>query len=105
MLSEREEVLAKLTRSLEQLFAWWFSSFAQLFCSLCKLEAELLRRILQNRVQGGPKEWVLMNAAMLLYAAGKGDSLAACFPVARAAVEGGAAARKLEELAHTPVAA
>lgn len=68
-------------------------------------EAELLRRILQNRVQGGPKEWVLMNASMLLYAAGKGDSLAACFPVARAAVEGGAAARKLEELAHTPVAA
>lgn len=68
-------------------------------------EAELLRRILQNRVQGGPKEWVLMNAAMLLYAAGKGDSLAACFPVARAAIEGGAAARKLEELARTPVAA
>jgi anthranilate phosphoribosyltransferase len=68
-------------------------------------EAELLRRILQNRVQGGPKEWVLMNAAMLLYASGKGNSLAACFPVARAAVEGGAAARKLEELARAPVAA
>lgn len=68
-------------------------------------EAELLRRILQNRVQGGPKEWVLMNAAMLLYAAGKGDSFATCFPIARAAVEGGAAARKLEELARMPVAA
>ena len=68
-------------------------------------EAELLRRILQNRVQGGPKEWVIMNAAMLLYAAGKGDSLAACFPVARAAVEGGVAARKLEELARAPVVA
>lgn len=68
-------------------------------------EAELLRRILQNRVQGGPKEWVLMNAAMLLYAAGKGSSLAACFPIAQAAIEGGAAARKLEELARTPVAA
>ena len=65
-------------------------------------EAELLRRILQNRVQGGPRDWVLMNAAMLLYAAGKGDSLAACFPVARAAVEGGAAARKLAELAAAP---
>jgi anthranilate phosphoribosyltransferase len=68
-------------------------------------EAELLRRILQNRVQGGPKEWVLMNAAMLLYVAGKGDSLAACFPVARAVVESGAAARKLDELAQEPVAA
>jgi anthranilate phosphoribosyltransferase len=68
-------------------------------------EANLLRRILQNQVQGGPRDWVLMNAAMLLYAAGKGGSLAACFPVARAAVEGGAAARKLEELAQEPVGA
>lgn len=65
-------------------------------------EAELLRRILQNRVQGGPKDWVLMNAAMLLYVAGKGNSLAACLPVARAAVDGGAAARKLAELATAP---
>jgi anthranilate phosphoribosyltransferase len=65
-------------------------------------EAELLRRILQNQVQGGPRDWVLMNAAMLLYAAGKGTSLTACFPAARAAIEGGAAARKLEELVRVP---
>lgn len=63
-------------------------------------EADLLRRILLNRAQGGPKDWVLMNAALLLYAAGKGASLAACLPAARAAVESGAAARKLEELAR-----
>ena len=68
-------------------------------------EAELLRRILQNRAQGGPKEWVLMNAAMLLYASGKGSSLATCFPAVRAALEGGAAARKLDELVRTSVAA
>lgn len=68
-------------------------------------EADLLRRILHNQVQGGQKEWVLMNAAMLLYAAGKGASLAACFPIARAAIEGGAAARKLDELAQEPIAA
>jgi len=61
-------------------------------------EADLLRRILQHQVQGGPKDWVLMNAAMLLYAAGKGDSLSACYPMAKAAIEQGAAARKLEEL-------
>ncbi|MBK9307614.1 MAG: hypothetical protein IPM58_11140 [Nitrospira sp.] len=67
-------------------------------------EADLLRRILQNRAQGGPKEWVLMNAAMLLYAAGKGSSLAASFPAVRAALEG-AAARKLDELVRTSVAA
>ncbi|MCA1957151.1 MAG: anthranilate phosphoribosyltransferase [Nitrospira sp.] len=68
-------------------------------------EAELLQRILQHQVQGGPKEWVLMNAAMLLYAAGKGQSLSACYPRAKAAIEGGAAARKLEELTREAVGA
>lgn len=67
-------------------------------------EADLLRRIVQNQIQGGQKDWVLMNAAVLLYAAGKGASLTACFPAARAAIEGGAAARKLEELVQEPVA-
>ncbi len=61
-------------------------------------EADLLRRILRHQAQGGPKEWVLMNAAMLLYAAGKGESLATAYPLAKAALEGGAAARKLDEL-------
>ncbi len=68
-------------------------------------EADLLRRILHNQVQGGPKNWVLMNASMLLYAAGKGASLSACFPVVRSALEEGAAARKLDELGRQPVAA
>jgi anthranilate phosphoribosyltransferase len=68
-------------------------------------EADLLRGILQGRVQGGQKDWVVMNAAMLLYAAGKGASLAACFAAARAAIEGGAAARKLEDLVKQSVAA
>ena len=68
-------------------------------------EADLLRRILQNRVPGGPREWVLMNAAMILYAAGKGSSLSTCYPTVRAALESGAAARKLDELVRTPVAA
>jgi anthranilate phosphoribosyltransferase len=68
-------------------------------------EADLLRRLLHNQVPGAPKDWVLINAAMLLYAAGKGPSLTACLPGARAALEGGAAARKLEELAQVPVSA
>jgi anthranilate phosphoribosyltransferase len=67
-------------------------------------EADLLRHILHNRVQGGPKDWVLMNAAMLLYAARKGASFTACLPAARAAIDGGAAARKLDELVQEPVA-
>lgn len=68
-------------------------------------EADLIRRILRNQVQGGPRDWVLMNAAMLLYAAGKGVSLSACFPVVRATLDGGAAGRKLDELVRQPVAA
>ena len=63
-------------------------------------EAELLRRLIQNQVAGGQKDWVLMNAAMLLYAAGKGTTAAGCLPLARVALEGGAAARKLNELAQ-----
>jgi len=65
-------------------------------------EVELLRRILQNQVQGGPRDWVLLNAATLLYAAGKGTSMGACVPLARRALEDGAAARKLDELVQEP---
>jgi anthranilate phosphoribosyltransferase len=66
-------------------------------------EAELLRRILHNQIQGGPCNWVLINAALILYAAGKGATWASCVPLARRALEEGAAARKLEELAQEPV--
>jgi anthranilate phosphoribosyltransferase len=66
-------------------------------------EADLLRRILHNQLQGGPCHWVLMNSALILYAAGKGPTWASCLPLARRALEGGAAARKLEELTQEPV--
>ena len=66
-------------------------------------EADLLRRILHNQVKGGPCTWVLMNSALILYAAGKGTTWASCVPLARRALEEGAAARKLEELTQEPV--
>jgi len=66
-------------------------------------EADLLRRILHNQLQGGPCNWVLINAALILYAAGKGTTWASCVPLARRALEEGAAARKLEELAQESV--
>jgi len=62
-------------------------------------EASLLRRILAGEVQGGQRDWVVMNAAMLLYAAGKAGSIAAAVPLAQRALESGAAAQKLAELA------
>lgn len=65
-------------------------------------EADLLRRILHNQVPGGQRDWVLLNAALLLYAAGKGPSLATCLPKAQRAIETGAAAKKLEELSQAP---
>ncbi len=67
-------------------------------------EADLLRRILNNQLQGGPCNWILMNAALILYAAGRGATWASCVPLARRALEEGAAARKLEELVQEPVA-
>lgn len=61
-------------------------------------EAEWLRRLLANEVSGGQRDWVLLNAAQLLYASGKADSLRAAFPMVRHALESGAAARKLASL-------
>lgn len=67
-------------------------------------EADLLKRILHNQLQGGPRDWVVLNAALLLYAAGKGSSIAACVPLARRAIDEGTAARKLESLSQEAVA-
>jgi len=67
-------------------------------------EADLLRRILHNQVGGGQRDWVLLNAGLLLYAGGKGASLADSTCLARRALEDGSGARKLEVLTQMPVA-
>jgi anthranilate phosphoribosyltransferase len=68
-------------------------------------ECDLLTRILSNQAKGGSRDWVVFNAALLLYTAGKGVSLAACLPLAQQAIESGAAARTLKALqaARQPV--
>jgi len=68
-------------------------------------EAVLLRRILRNEIHGGARNWVVENAALLLYASGKAPSIPAGAPLAQQALESGAAARKLDELAAPRVAA
>jgi anthranilate phosphoribosyltransferase len=68
-------------------------------------EADLLRRILHNQVAGGQRDWVLLNAGLLLYAGGRGTSLADCTLMARRALEDGTAAKKLEALVRAPMAA
>lgn len=64
-------------------------------------EAALLRHILRNEVRGGPRDWVLVNAAMLLYAAKMAPSISAAVSLATQALASGAASRKLEELASS----
>ena len=68
-------------------------------------EADLLKRILHNQVGGGQRDWVLLNAGLLLYAGGRGRSLTECTSLARRALENGAGARKLEALTQTLAAA
>ncbi len=58
----------------------------------------MIKRIIANEIQGGQRDWVLLNAAMLLYAAGKGTSIAGNLAAARHALESGQAKAKLAEL-------
>ena len=61
-------------------------------------EADLIKRLVANEIQGGQRDWVLLNAAMLLYAAGKGTSITGNLAAARSALESGQAKAKLAEL-------
>jgi anthranilate phosphoribosyltransferase len=76
-----------------------FQAMATFPPSQAEQEALLLRRILNNDIRGGQRDWVVLNAAMLLYAAGKAPSISSAVPLAQQAIESGAAARKLAELA------
>jgi anthranilate phosphoribosyltransferase len=57
---------------------------------------EMVREALQG-VDGTPREIVVLNAGTAIYAAGIADSIAEGIVRARAAINSGAASRKLEE--------
>lgn len=76
-----------------------FQAMAAFPPSQSEQEALLLRRIVSNEIRGSQRDWVVLNAAMLLYAAGKASSISAAVPLAQQAIESGAASRKLFELA------
>jgi anthranilate phosphoribosyltransferase len=61
-------------------------------------EAGLIAKILRNEVKGYQRDWVLMNAAMILYAGSKAPSLRAALPIAQETLASGAAKKKLGEL-------
>ena len=61
-------------------------------------EADLLKKILGNQIRGGQRDWVLLNAAMLLYASGKATTFSGGAKLAQQTLDSGAAAKKLSEL-------
>ncbi len=61
-------------------------------------EAALIHNLLNNRVQDRSRDWVIYNAAMLLYASGQVSSIAAGVPLAHKGLVSGDAARKLTDL-------
>jgi anthranilate phosphoribosyltransferase len=61
-----------------------------------------LRGIVTGEVTGPKRDIVLANAGAAVYVAGQADSIEAGVAAARAAIEEGRAAEKLEELCRTP---
>ena len=66
-------------------------------------EAALIHGLLHNRIRDRSRDWVIYNAAMLLYASGQTPSIAAGVPLAQEGLGSGAAARKLADLASAPL--
>lgn len=66
------------------------------------LEADMIKRVLQNQVRNPYRDWVIYNAAMFLYAGGQAPSIAEGVPLAQKALDSGAAAQKLADLASSP---
>ena len=61
--------------------------------------AEIIRRIVRGDERGPKRDAVLLNASAALFVAGKVKSLIEGWEVAAATIDGGAAAKKLSELA------
>lgn len=66
--------------------------------SLPAQEARIISKVLHNEITDRILDWVVYNAAMLLYAASQAPSIAAGVPLARKTLESGRAAQKLAEL-------
>ena len=60
----------------------------------------MLAKILGDEFKGTMRDWVAMNAAMILYAGGKASSVHDALALAREALASGAAKKKLGELAQ-----
>ena len=65
-------------------------------------EAAIIHKVLHNQIRDRLRDWVIYNAATLLYAAGQASSIAAGIPLAQRALASGAAAHKLADLTSAP---
>jgi anthranilate phosphoribosyltransferase len=63
-----------------------------------QLEAQLIRGIVSNQIQGGQRDWTVFNAAMYLYAGGKVSAIGDGVTLAQQLISSGAAAAKLQAL-------
>ncbi len=68
-------------------------------------EAARIHDLLHHRVRDRSRDWMIYNAALLLYASGQAPSVAAGVPLAQHSLSSGAAAHKLAALASTPLSA
>ncbi len=66
-------------------------------------EARLIHGLLHNRIRDRSRDWMIYNAAMLLYASGQAPSITAGVPLAHKGLTSGAAAQKLADLASAPL--
>ncbi|WP_447969562.1 anthranilate phosphoribosyltransferase [Nitrospira sp. M1] len=69
---------------------------------LSQQEASLVLQLLENKVRGDYRAWVILNAALLLYAAGKASSLVQATPLAEQSLNSGMALKKLQALTAPP---
>ena len=67
-------------------------------------EATLIKKVLRNQVRGDHRAWLLLNAALLIYASGNASSLVEAAPRAQQALDSGAAIEKLKALAGNSAA-
>lgn len=65
-------------------------------------EAALIHALVNNRQRGDQRAWVILNAALLIYAAGVAPSLAQSTPVAIEALDSGKAGALLQAIAREP---
>ena len=82
-----------------------FGSYDSMTCSGLPVEmprpeqeAKLLSQILRNQLRGDHRAWVILNAALLLYAAGKASSLPNAGLVAQQTLDTGMALKQLNDL-------